>query len=78
MYAVCEPEHCTEVPRSIIRAWQTLANDVTDAELDEAKKRLIGKVLNTLYCMHFLKNFRFALQLFVISSMIQIIFVFFF
>lgn len=52
MHAVCEPEQCSEVPRTIIRAWQGLTNDVTDAELNEGKKRLVRKVLTTLYCMH--------------------------
>lgn len=51
---VCEPMQAFDAGRAVIRAAQRLATDVTDAELDVAKKRLCGKLCDKLYCEHFI------------------------
>lgn len=54
VFVVCEPMQCFDAGRAVIRAAQSLTNDVTDAEINEAKKRLTNRVVNTLYCKHFI------------------------
>lgn len=52
---------CFNADRAVIRAVQNLTDGVTDAELNEAKKRLSRNVLNTLYCKHFVVDISFDL-----------------
>lgn len=54
MYVLCEPEQCEDAGRAVIRAAQNLTSDVTDAEINAAKKRLSGNILKKLYSKHFL------------------------
>lgn len=60
MYVVCEPEQCEDAGRAVIRAVQNLTNDVTDAEIDEAKKRLSGNLLKKLYSKQFIVDTLFV------------------
>lgn len=45
IYAVCEPEQCDDISKAILDAWHRVSYSITDAELEEAKNRLITKLL---------------------------------
>ncbi|XP_031634630.1 mitochondrial-processing peptidase subunit beta-like [Contarinia nasturtii] len=46
VYIVCEPMQCDEISRSALKTWHRIANSITDAELDQAKNRLITQLLS--------------------------------
>jgi len=45
VYAVCEPLQCDQISKAILDAWHRVSYSITDAELEEAKNRLITKLL---------------------------------
>lgn len=48
VYATCEPLQCEETAETILNNWRRLSISITDAELEEAKNRLITKLLRDL------------------------------
>lgn len=52
MYFVCDGDHCMTAAENVLDAWHRISYSVTDAELDEAKNRLIKHLLTKLNSMH--------------------------
>lgn len=48
VYAVTDPMQCDDFARSALDAWQRAGNSITDAELNEAKNRLITNYLEQI------------------------------
>jgi len=46
VYTVCEPMQCDAIAKAIMEAWHRVSYGITDAELDQAKNRLITQLLN--------------------------------
>ncbi|XP_055315672.1 mitochondrial-processing peptidase subunit beta-like [Sitodiplosis mosellana] len=45
VYSVCEPLQCEHISKAVLEAWHRVSYSITDAELDQAKNRLITKLL---------------------------------
>lgn len=45
VYTVCEPLQCDDIAMAVLEAWKRVSYSITDAELDEAKNRLITQIL---------------------------------
>lgn len=45
IYTVCEPEQLEQISKNILDAWHRVSYSITDSELEEAKNRLITKLL---------------------------------
>lgn len=53
VYYVCEPLQCEDFAKEALDAWHRTAYGITEAELDEAKNRLITQLLNQQSCKSF-------------------------
>lgn len=43
---ICEPMQCDDISKAVLEAWHRVSYGITDAELDEAKNRLVTLLLN--------------------------------
>lgn len=46
VYTVCEDLQCDDIAMAVMQAWKRVSYSITDAELDQAKNRLITQILN--------------------------------